>query len=72
VSSFPPGSSWVLALYRAEERTSEFAISTCGEYWLPVVEGRVRGFISPDPFQTAAPEDMLLEDLASQLLDKRR
>ena len=52
ISNYPKGSVWVIAFSpgsssrgQREERNSDYSISICGEYWLEVDRGRVRGVI---------------------------
>ena len=62
VAAFPIGTSWVLHLYSDRERAGSYSVSSCGEHWLPLVNGRVRGYIVQGPRD--APEiTMLLPEL---------
>ncbi|MEL6250828.1 MAG: hypothetical protein AAFR87_02355 [Bacteroidota bacterium] len=52
ISNYSKGSVWVIAFTagsssrgQREERNSDYSISICGEYWLEVDRGRVRGVI---------------------------
>jgi hypothetical protein len=49
VAEFPIGTSWVLHLYRGREHAGEYTISSFGEHWLPIENGRVRGYIVQGP-----------------------
>ncbi|TKG87408.1 hypothetical protein EYV94_28305 [Puteibacter caeruleilacunae] len=43
IAEFPPGSRWLLALQRTSN--SDYEISICGEFYLPVINGSVVGRI---------------------------
>ncbi|MEM6803368.1 MAG: hypothetical protein AAF696_18315 [Bacteroidota bacterium] len=52
LSDFPKGSTWVIAFDKGsttrghdDERSIDYSISICGEYWMPVERGRVKGVI---------------------------
>jgi hypothetical protein len=68
VTTFPVGSSWVLHLSPAPERTGEYMISACGEHWLPIAGGSVSGHILPDPRQTAPEITISLSELRGRFV----
>jgi hypothetical protein len=67
VSRFPPGTRWVLALMPADENRGQYAISSCGEYWLPVVGPKVRGYIHSTPQQRNPEIEIDLDELRALL-----
>ena len=68
VTTFPVGSSWVLHLSPAPERTGDYTISACGEHWLPVANKSVTGYILPDARQIAPEITMSLSELRGRLV----
>lgn len=67
VTKFPIGATWIPAVHEAPEKRGEYAISGCGEYWLAMEGDRVRGYIHPDPNQTAREVEMGLAELKGSL-----
>jgi len=45
VTSSRAGASWVLHLKKRRKLAGDYALFPCGEHWLPLEAGRVRGYI---------------------------
>jgi len=63
LTTFPPGSRWILALHRfGEPRPRDYAISVCGEYWLEARGDQAVGRITM-PQYGSVPEAAPLADV---------
>jgi hypothetical protein len=66
MDGFPPGTEWILALNGAGPKPGNgWALSHCGEYWLPVENGKVTGSIDGDEKQI---KQMSLDELKNRFL----
>lgn len=77
VSGFPVATEWVLALQPANKSDSglmrepdrgDYAISSCGAYWLKVKDGKAIGNLDIDDFERRdESQEITLEDLRQRL-----
>jgi hypothetical protein len=87
VSWFPVGTEWVLALepaikdarvarqsyFMSEPDKGDYAISSCGAYWLKVKEGKVSGNIDRDDEERdAVTQELTLEELRRRLEERKK
>ncbi len=64
VTQFPIGSEWVFSLYQNDENWKpQLVIRACGEYWLPVVGGKVTGRVTVGGERETRPQTMSLAEL---------